>query len=350
MTQHHHLAVRTILVALVIPILVTLGAIALMISWLPDLPTPAALHWGPAGTVDRVGNPIELPIVLALIGLPFSSIIGGIIALNASRRPLTAIGKLLAVISLGLPVMLSIGIAGSVASQRGLARAADAPGPGLWLGLGAAVAAVLGVAAWFIMPKAASIRSADRAQTVLPLTLASGERATWLRTATTGPAFTWAYVLLVLILFGTSALAAFTSRGVVWPVVIISVVVLLLVIGTVSWTVRVDADGLTLRGIFGLPRIRIPLADVASVDVIDVQPLTQFGGWGIRFGGGGRLGIILRSGEALEVVRRSGRSVVVTVNDAESAAALLGGLVARENASGTAPGQPGAAGRPEATA
>jgi hypothetical protein len=82
--------------------------------------------------------------------------------------------------------------------------------------------------------------------------------------------------------------------------------------------------------VLGLPVIRVPLSDIASADVATIDPFGQFGGWGIRYGFGGRVGIILRSGEALEVIRKSGRSIVITVDDAESAAALLGGLIARE--------------------
>jgi hypothetical protein len=63
-----------------------------------------------------------------------------------------------------------------------------------------------------------------------------------------------------------------------------------------------------------------------------VVPLGEFGGFGLRWGPGRRLGIITRGGEALEVQRRDGRTVVVTVDDAATAAGLLMAFAARKNA------------------
>ena len=58
-----------------------------------------------------------------------------------------------------------------------------------------------------------------------------------------------------------------------------------------------------------------------------VDPLTDFGGWGIRWVVGpnhrGRWGVITRRGPGLEVVRRDGRSIVITVDDASTGAAVL---------------------------
>jgi hypothetical protein len=85
----------------------------------------------------------------------------------------------------------------------------------------------------------------------------------------------------------------------------------------------------------GLPTFRIPLAEIRSAAVTDVQPLSGYGGWGVRFGLNGRVGIILRAGEALEILRTKGHSLVVTVDDAISAAALVNALV-EQRASGLA--------------
>ena len=63
--------------------------------------------------------------------------------------------------------------------------------------------------------------------------------------------------------------------------------------------------------------------------MVDVSPFAEFGGWGYRVGRGGRVGIVLRSGPALQVERTGGRSLVVTVDDAATGAALLNTLAAR---------------------
>ena len=57
--------------------------------------------------------------------------------------------------------------------------------------------------------------------------------------------------------------------------------------------------------------------------------MAEFGGWGYRVGRGGRVGVVLRTGEALQVQRTGGRAFVVTVDDAATGAALLNTLAAR---------------------
>jgi hypothetical protein len=118
-----------------------------------------------------------------------------------------------------------------------------------------------------------------------------------------------------------------------WPLAIVPVVIALSILGTASWRVRVDGNGLTVRPTLGWPQYRVALADVASARTTDVVPLGEFGGFGLRWGLGGRVGIITRGGEALEVQRRNGRAVIVTVDDAATAAGLLTALAAQKQKS-----------------
>jgi hypothetical protein len=101
------------------------------------------------------------------------------------------------------------------------------------------------------------------------------------------------------------------------------------VLGTASWPVRVDEAGLTVRSALGWPQFVVTAADVESAAVAQVTPLGEFGGYGLRYAPNGRVGIITRRGEALDVKRRNGRSLVVTVDDAGTAAGLLTTLSAR---------------------
>ena len=89
------------------------------------------------------------------------------------------------------------------------------------------------------------------------------------------------------------------------------------------WRVRADRRGFSVRGALGWPRVSIPATDIAAVRVVDVDPTADFGGWGWRWGSGRRTGIIMRRGAAIEVTRRDGRRLVVTVDDADNAAAVL---------------------------
>ena len=64
---------------------------------------------------------------------------------------------------------------------------------------------------------------------------------------------------------------------------------------------------------------------------ITVEALGAFGGWGWRRVPGA-LGVVLRNGEALRVERKQGHALVVTVEDAATAAALVNALAARQGA------------------
>jgi hypothetical protein len=89
---------------------------------------------------------------------------------------------------------------------------------------------------------------------------------------------------------------------------------------------NVNNDGLTVR-LGGIPVRRIRIAKISSARAIDLEP-AEWGGWGWRASPHGSA-IVLRRGEALELTFRGGRRFAVTVDDAETGAALVNGLVAR---------------------
>ena len=101
---------------------------------------------------------------------------------------------------------------------------------------------------------------------------------------------------------------------------------LLLVAAVVTWGVRVT--GLTLSGLVGVARYRIPLERIVGADVVDVVPL-EYGGWGLRLSRRGEIAVVLRGGPGLRVERRGGRPLVVTVDDAATGAGLLRALLER---------------------
>lgn len=78
----------------------------------------------------------------------------------------------------------------------------------------------------------------------------------------------------------------------------------------------------------GFPRFRLPSSDIRHVETVHVEPVGDFGGWGLRWRPD-RFGVITRTGEAIAVRRRSGRRFVVTVDDADTGAALLHTLAGR---------------------
>lgn len=126
---------------------------------------------------------------------------------------------------------------------------------------------------------------------------------------------------LVMILLTFATFAAGGSAG--WIIAIGTVLIATLVATQLAFRVQVRQDGLLIRSVYGWPRTMIPLSDVASVAVTEINPFPDFGGWGWRYGANRRRGVVLRKGEALEVTRSDGRVFVVTVDGAKKAATIL---------------------------
>ncbi|HEY1530789.1 MAG TPA: DUF1648 domain-containing protein [Galbitalea sp.] len=325
MTSATH-GIRVQLVTLVIPLLIALVALVVTFAVASTAPGTVIVHWGAGGRANGYGSPFTYPILIAVICLPLDAIFGAIAILSSHRTPLTVMTKIIGLVGLFITVLLAVGLGGSLVSQTG--NASLDPASIVWLPIGFGVAAVLTVGAWFLLPKASKV-SRDKGTPVAPVALTIDERASWIHSATAPASLMWGVVgFLVLI----TAIVFFTvsqRNGALWPVSFIPTLILLVVLSNFAWTIRVDARGVRMRSSIGIPTITVPLSTIESASVIDVQAIAQYGGFGMRWGLNHRFGVILRSGEALEIQRRGGRSVVVTVDDATSAAALINGLVDR---------------------
>jgi len=320
--NHQVRALRVVGVALILPLAVTIAALVVTFLLATTAPSTVAVHWGASGTADGFGSPFTYPVLLAAVALPMTAVFGGIAVVATHRGPVTAMIKVLGVIGLWVSVGLSVALGGLLLAQTGASGSASiAPLP---IGFGCAL--VIAVAGWFALPKIEQ-RTAEPGATITPVALAASERAVWFRRASASGAVLWAVVGLTILLAAVSVVTVVSSRGSAWWVPFIPIVILLVLLSNLTWTVRVDARGVRIRSVVGIPRFTIPLSDIRSADVTDVQPLAGYGGWGLRFGFNGRIGIILRSGSALEILRNSGMSLVVTVDDAESGAALINGLI-----------------------
>jgi hypothetical protein len=101
----------------------------------------------------------------------------------------------------------------------------------------------------------------------------------------------------------------------------------LLLVGVLVWwftsiTVAAGPAGLRVRfGPLGWPVVRVPLGMVERVTVEDVEPL-DYGGWGYRALPGVRA-VVIRRGVGLRVERTGRPDLVVTVDDAATAAGVL---------------------------
>lgn len=322
--NHAHQATRILVVALIAPLVLTAVAIAIDFALGAQLPRSIPVHWDISGHANGYQSPVGLTVTLVAVCVPIVAVFGGITVLWSHRSPVTPLLKILGVT--GTFVALVIGTAFTVILVDPAAGDHAWTTIGLPFGIGIIGAAV----SWFALPRAVRGVAGSHHAPVAPVALERGERASWIRSSTASPAIIWSLLGLGVLLSVVTIAATLSSGAAFWAVSFVPLLLVVLSLTMFAWTVRVDARGVRVRAALGLPRFQIPLDEITSANVITVQALSQYGGFGIRVAFNSRLGIILRSGPALEVHRRSGLDLVVTIDDAETAAALINGLVQRE--------------------
>lgn len=323
-------------VGVIVPLALIALASIVVLAWLPELPEPAAIHWGIDG-VDGFG-PRWTPLAL-LIGLGG----GGVlllarITLLSHRTPRrgdtvpqpqwSTTARLLGAMGLALGGLMAMLAVATTAAQRGVSDAAAAADITAWMPVLLIIAVVLAVAGWFLQPVAPVSREASGTPAT-PLPLTGSERAVWMKTVSIARS---GQAVLGIGVFLTIALSVLLlARGVAagWIVAGVALMLLVLVATGLSFRVRASATGLRVRSVAGWPRLQIPAAEIASVRAVPVDPFAQFGGWGYRIGVDGRRGFVLRTGDALEVTRTDGRVFVVTVDDAATGASVLAAAAGR---------------------
>lgn len=302
-------------VGLAVPLIAVLAsAVAQVLAW-SRLPDEIAVHWNAAGEADGFGAPWILLALTIVIGLGVPTLImapnlhplrSG--APGASFRMIAAVA---AATSVGVTYLMAATVVGQADGKTAQ--------PGLMIGVMVAVAAVVGLLGWLVIPRdlPRPTRTAD------PLPVIRGEKVAWIGTETISRWF--AGIALASLAFSVVFVvsAAVGSNGGLLAALVIAVAVILVIATSVAFHVRIDEAGLTVRSILGVPRFHVPADDIEKVDVTDIRAIGDFGGYGIRVHKGA-LGVILRSGPAVEVTRRSnGRRFVVTIDDAGTAAAAL---------------------------
>ncbi|HXR43406.1 MAG TPA: hypothetical protein VN759_01280 [Pseudolysinimonas sp.] len=320
--------VRLLLIVFVAPVAIGLIALALQLGWLPALPSPAVVHWSASGP-DGTGPAWQLPVVTLAVAVLLPAVFTIIVVLGFPRDALPLAGKAAAVAPLFAVTVVSVAITTGVGIQRGIRSAAQAPELTPWIPLALAAGAVAAAVGWFVLPRAR--RPSDRAQPSRPLDLAPGERAVWVGRAHPSPAGSLALSIGIALLTALAAFAVAATGGRAWPVFAVPIVIAALFVGFLHWRVRIDETGLRVRSVLGWPVIRVRPDRIRRVGTLDVTPMA-YGGWGLRGVPGGTIGVITRSGEGLVVARVGRGDLVVTIDDAQTAAALLGSLTSPEPA------------------
>jgi Protein of unknown function (DUF1648) len=325
--NHALYTARILIVALVAPLIIAGVAIAVGFSVAARLPGNIPVHWDLAGHVNGYGSPYQLPIVFVAVCVPIIAIFGGIVVLWSHRGPLTLLAKILAISSVFVTVVLGVTFTGVLLNQSMGAH------PLTLLGTTVAIGIVAAAGAWFALPRGVRGVAGSARPAEAPVVLSPDERASWIRSTSASRSVIWTLVAIGVVLSGGTVLATVSTGGQYWAVSFLPLALILLSLSMFAWTVRVDARGVIIRAALGIPLFRIPLDQIISANASDVQALAQYGGWGIRIAFNSRIGIIVRSGEALEIHRRKGLTMLVTIEDATTAAALINGLVTQRSGS-----------------
>lgn len=319
-------------VGVIVPLSIIALATIVVLSWLPQIPDPSAIHWGTDG-VNGYGPKWTHLVTLLGIGGGMVVLFAGI-ALFAHKAPQrgpaslepqpqwSVTARFLGAASLGTTAMIAFITVVGVAVQRGVADASQTPDITPWVFVGFVLMFGLGVLGWFLQP-AVDLETRAGGEAAAPLALSDGERAVWFQTVAIARS---GRIVLGIGVFVTLAIAVLLFAQDVttgWIMMTFALVLLLLVATTLTFRVRASSAGLRVRSAVGWPRLDIPATEIASSRAVQVNPFAEFGGWGYRIGLDGRRGFVLRTGEALEVTRTDGRVFVITVDDAGTAASVL---------------------------
>lgn len=331
------------LVGLYLPLGLTLVGATLFLLWMPRLPNPMATHWNGAGVADGFGSPWTSFFGFTAVNLLIASMyfLQHLQMWQARQKPGApiwgAMNRILPAIVLGTITLIFVMEIGTTIPQLDLANAHDMPpiNPVMFGSFGAGI--VAGLVGFFMQPKLRIDPVVD-AGAGRPLELADTERAVWFGAANASKAYYWVVAVTSAVLLA-STIMVFSIRPFEWaPVSIMSATaffVFPLLLMCARFTVRIDEQGLSARALTGWPVIRVPANDVDRVDVGEIMPFAEFGGWGLRWIGGGAMGIVLRTGEGIRISRKSGKSLAITIDDAATAASVLMAAPKRSESEGT---------------
>jgi general stress protein CsbA len=319
---------RSLVWGVIVPVAQLVVALAVMLWALPDLPNPVAVHWGPSGEPDGFGTPALSLVLLPVVGLGYL-ILPTIVLRRMSESGPTTNQRLLLAIGPFFIGFLGTLIAGSLVMQRGLDDAVDGPSILPVLGVAFLIGVAGAIAAWMFLPPAPEVAEPSDAADLPARRLTTDERVVWVgRVAPRSRVLGFGLVVGWILVVGAAVLLA-----VVQPISLLILILpaALIVVGYACsyWTITVDRHGVLARGGFGSwPVIRIPLAEIRSARVTTVDPIADFGGWGLRWAPKS-VGLIVRRGEALEVARLDGRTLVATLPGAAVPAELINALALR---------------------
>lgn len=315
------------LVPLAVIVACAVGGAALLWSVRDQLPAPIAIHWDAAGHADGFSTLTEV----IKGGLLFTAVMPlALLGLGLAMRQTRVLGP----VSGGLAAFISVLMFGGAFAQRGIADPSSAGiDRTLWLAYAAGI--LVGVSLWLVTRRRTR-PAADPGLSLPPGAPVLGTSAT-AKVAWTGTLRRPVNTLVPLglggvLVLGSVALGVVTGALALWlPTAGIFAAVFGFLYATMAARVTVDARGVRARGLGVVPLATIPLSAIENATIKRVDPLGDFGGWGLRGGFDGSWGIVTAAGDALRLERAGDSPYYLTVTDAVAAAAAVNTLVGRHS-------------------
>ncbi|MGA9872420.1 MAG: DUF1648 domain-containing protein [Rhodococcus sp. (in: high G+C Gram-positive bacteria)] len=293
-----------------------LGVVAARI-WRSRLPDQIATHWSgtqPDGFTSPVTSAWTLVIVIVLVGGGCSAVAALAHALLIMRRTMLMIGLTV----VGLITVLQLAI---LHSQLDMTDVDRVEVPGWAIGVGTAVGFSVGLLGASLLRDYRERVTADapppeslpRTAPDLPLveSLGAGRVAT-------------------AVLFSILAAAAALTCWIVeswWPLAIF-VPLAVLTVSLLRYELVVDRAGIHVRSL-GMAAFDYAIEEVTGASVREVDPFSDFGGWGLRVKGRGNYAVATTKGPAVFLTLAGGHRLTITTPNAERIAGTINSLAAQ---------------------
>jgi len=301
--------------ALALPLLGAALVLTATALWSDRLPDPLATHWsgsdGPDGFSGLWTNAWTLAAVLIVVG-------GGCAAPAAFARVQLMVRRILLVTA-----MIVIGLITAVAlsmlvTQLDLADPSRARLSWWPMGAGVAVGTAVGLlGAWLLRDRRVPVPASAPPDPALPRR--ADRTALTLTAGVPGRVLIIVGAVLAVLAVGTCVLA-----GSAWPLTIYAPVLWLLLV-TARYRITLGPEAITVVSA-GLTMMTYRIDEVVGAHVTTVNPLADFGGWGLRAAGRGRYAVATASGPAVRIETACGDVLTVTTDRADDAAGLLNAL------------------------
>ncbi len=295
-----------------LPAIATVAVLVMPVAVWSELPDPIAIHWGIDGRPDG-----SAPLVVDVGLMALFTALVALLPLLAVLRGDRATARMMLALAHGMSAFFLALRWRTLALNRGVEQWSDAGSLTLFdLAMLTLLAAPLGVLGWWLGGRHPELPRPQH--TVVPVSLPHDGQLVWVGRQS------WAFARLVSPV--RVAVGGLVSAIRVAPETLL-LGATLVAVGVVVWwatsiTVAVGPSGVKIRfGPFGWPVLRVRLADIDGVAVVDVEPMA-YGGWGYRVVPGTRA-VVIRRGIGLKVARRGRADLVVTVDDAATAAGVL---------------------------